>query len=145
MSLRMMTPGNSSLSNPAASNPATGYLRAMILLRRSALLILVLGLFTAACSSSGGDTSTTASADSTTTSTVDPEAFVAAQMCRTLELLSRAGTPPGHAAEAMTATDTADMTSTEKVAYADLIVSAPATDCPEQQRYAEAVAYWLGF
>ncbi len=117
----------------------------MISLRRSALLVLVLALFTAACSSSDGDTTTTSSADTTTTSTVDSEAIAAAQMCRTLELLSRAGTPPGHAAEAMTATDTQDMTSTEKVAYADLIVSAPGTDCPGQQRYADAVAYWLGF
>lgn len=117
----------------------------MTFLRRSAFLVLVLGLLTAACSSSGGDTTTTSGADTTTTSTVDTEAFAAAQMCRTLELLSRAGTPPGHAAEAMTATDTQDMTTAEKAAYADLIVSAPATDCPEQRRYADAVAYWLGF
>jgi ABC-type Fe3+-hydroxamate transport system substrate-binding protein len=131
--------------NSSPSNPVDGYLPAMIFLRRSAFLVLVLALLTAACSSSGGDTTTTASTGTTTTSTIDSEAFAAAQMCRTLELLSRAGTPPGHAAEAMTATDTQDMTTAEKAAYADLIVSAPGTECPEQQRYADAVAYWLGF
>jgi hypothetical protein len=66
-------------------------------------------------------------------------------MCRTLELFSAARVPPPAAAESMTFVDLDGATSQEKAAYGDLLIGAPSEGCPAQFRYAEAIAYWLGF
>ncbi len=109
------------------------------------VLTVALTVLLAACSSSETTTTTSGIDGESATTTTDIGDIGAAEMCRTLELLSHAGTPPGHAATAMAVTDTLDMTPAEMTAYSDLLVSAPRTDCPAQTRYADAVAYWLGF
>jgi len=104
-----------------------------------AAFVVVVALLAAACSPS-----TVESEVSTTTEGPDIEESFAS-MCRTLELLSAAGAPPGRASEAITATDLEDATSTDMELYGAMLVSAPRALCPEQVDYADEIAYWLGF
>jgi len=99
-------------------------------------LALAFGVLAAACSSSAPE-------ETTTTTVTDADAVAA--MCRTLELLSSAGVPAGNAAEAITSTDLDGLSTSEKAAYGELLVRAPAQECPDQIDYADEVAYWLGF
>ena len=110
------------------------------------LLFLTLAMVLVACSSSEDPTTTT-------TTVVDAGADDAAAegppdvaaMCRTLALYSAARVPPAAAAEALIAVDLEGATSQEMAEYGDLLIGAPAEECPEHYRYAEAIQYWLGF
>jgi hypothetical protein len=116
--------------------------------RTTSALILVIALVVVACSG-GGDADTTTTTDSSTT-TLAPEPDVPGgldveAMCRTLELFSASRVPPPTAAESLMFVDLEGATSQEMAAYGDLLIGAPSEGCPAQFRYAEAIAYWLGF
>ena len=103
--------------------------------------VLAVALLSASCSSSDADP-----ADSTTVTNTDElleEAVI--EMCRTLDLFSFAGTPPGNASVAMTETDLVGATTSERTAYGRLLIEAPRAECPEHGLYADEIAYWLGF
>ena len=99
--------------------------------------VVALSVLLASCSSSGSDPD-----DSTTVTTADAAIL---EMCRTLDLFSSAGTPPGNASVAMTETDLVDATPAEQTAYGRLLIDAPRAECPEHTLYADEIAYWLGF
>lgn len=117
-------------------------------LNRKILIVAVLavGLLAASCSSSDAD-----SADSTTV--IEAEGADAddlledsiIEMCRTLDLFSFAGTPPGNASVAMAETDLVGATASEHTAYGRLLIEAPRADCQDHILYADEIAYWLGF
>lgn len=114
-------------------------------MRRPLVFVLAL-LIVSGCSSSGNDTTTTA--DEATTTTADAEAFMLPTvdaMCHTLSLFAAATVPPATAADALVTVDLDNATSQEMADYGDLLIGAPSDACPGQQRYAEAIAYWLGF
>ena len=132
-------------------------------MRRLLPLLFALLLVVAACSSSSDETTTSTLAGQTSGTTEDGGADEGSAddegatngdlevavdveaMCRTLTLYSAARVPPQNAAEGMLFVDLRDATSQERAAYGDLLISAPAIGCPAQQRYAEAIQYWLGF
>ena len=116
--------------------------------RTISALVLAIALVVVACS--GGDDSDTSTTTDSSTTTVAPDFDVPGgldveAMCRTLELFSAARVPPPTAAESMTFVDLEGATSQEMAAYGDLLIGAPSDGCPAQFRYAEAIAYWLGF
>lgn len=115
---------------------------------RKMLIAGVLGIavLSASCSSSGSDaeeSTTVTEAEGTSTDDLLDEAVD--EMCRTLDLFSFAGTPPGNASIAMTETDLVGATATELTVYGRLLVEAPRAECPEHTLYADEIAYWLGF
>lgn len=108
--------------------------------------VLAIAVLAAACSSSDADpdeSTTVPVADVTGTEQLLEEAVV--EMCRTLDLFSFAGTPPGNASVAMNETDLVDATAGERTAYGRLLIEAPRAECIEHARYADEIAYWLGF
>jgi hypothetical protein len=108
--------------------------------------VLAIAVLAAACSSSDADpdeSTTVPVADVTGTEQLLEEAVV--EMCRTLDLFSFAGTPPGNASVAMIETDLVDATAGERTAYGRLLIEAPRAECIEHARYADEIAYWLGF
>jgi hypothetical protein len=108
--------------------------------------VLAIAVLAAACSSSDADpdeSTTVPVADVTGTEQLLEEAVV--EMCRTLDLFSFAGTPPGNASVAMIETDLVDATASERTAYGRLLIEAPRAECIEHARYADEIAYWLGF
>jgi hypothetical protein len=108
--------------------------------------VLAIGVLGASCSSSDGDpddSTTVTEVDGTGTDDLLEEAMV--EMCRTLDLFSFAGTPPGNASVAMTETDLVGATASERTAYGRLLIEAPRAECPEHSLYADEIAYWLGF
>ena len=106
---------------------------------------LVIAVLAASCSSSDADPddSTTVTAEGSGADDLLEEAVV--EMCRTLDLFSFAGTPPGNASVAMTETDLVGATATERTVYGRLLIEAPRAECPEHGPYADEIAYWLGF
>lgn len=118
-------------------------------MRRSIPFLLVtIAVALVACSGGdGADTSTTTDVPATTEAPdlEVPGGLDVEAMCRTLELFSAARVPPPTAAESMTFVDLEGATSREMAAYGDLLIGAPSEGCPSQFRYAEAIAYWLGF
>lgn len=124
-------------------------------------LVVILAAFVAAgCTSSTEDsTSTTVVVDLTDEQQAFIDAFessapngadsaaaleVGESLCVNLELLQAAGTPPGHAADAIEQVLLADATSTEKAEFGVVLAVAPVTLCEDLARYGEAVTYWLG-
>jgi hypothetical protein len=108
--------------------------------------VLAIAVLATACSSSDADpdeSTTVPVADVSGTEQLLEEAVV--EMCRTLDLFSFAGTPPGNASVAMTETDLVDATAGERTAYGRLLIEAPRAECIEHARYADEIAYWLGF
>jgi hypothetical protein len=108
--------------------------------------VLAVAVLSASCSSSGtdpADSTTVTGADEAGTEQLLEEAVV--EMCRTLDLFSFAGTPPGNASVAMNETDLVDATAGERTAYGRLLIEAPRAECSEHARYADEIAYWLGF
>lgn len=108
--------------------------------------VLAIAVLGASCSSSDGDpddSTTVTEVDGTGTDDLLEEAMV--EMCRTLDLFSFAGTPPGNASVAMTETDLVGATASERTAYGRLLIEAPRAECPEHSLYADEIAYWLGF
>jgi hypothetical protein len=108
--------------------------------------VLAIGVLAASCSSSGTDpaaSTTVTGAEGTGTDDLLEEAVV--EMCRTLDLFSFAGTPPGNASVAMTETDLVGATASERTAYGRLLIEAPRAGCHEHGLYADEIAYWLGF
>jgi hypothetical protein len=106
---------------------------------------LVISVLAASCSSSDADPD-----DSTTVTEAEGEGGddlaeeAVVEMCRTLDLFSFAGTPPGNASVAMTETDLVGATASERTAYGRLLIEAPRAECPEHSLYADEIAYWLG-
>jgi hypothetical protein len=108
--------------------------------------VLAIAVLATACSSSDADpdeSTTVPVADVSGTEQLLEEAVV--EMCRTLDLFSFAGTPPGNASVAMIETDLVDATAGERTAYGRLLIEAPRAECIEHARYADEIAYWLGF
>ena len=108
--------------------------------------VLAVALLSASCSSSDADpadSTTVTDAEGTGTDELLEEAVI--EMCRTLDLFSFAGTPPGNASVAMTETDLVGATTSERTAYGRLLIEAPRAECPEHGLYADEIAYWLGF
>jgi hypothetical protein len=108
--------------------------------------VLAIAVLGASCSSSdgdNGDSTTVTEAERTGTDDLLEEAVL--EMCRTLDLFSFAGTPPGNASVAMTETDLVDATAGERTAYGRLLIEAPRAECSEHSLYADEIAYWLGF
>lgn len=108
--------------------------------------VLAVALLSASCSSSDAEpenSTTVTEAEGTGTEEMLKEAI--AEMCRTLDLFSVAGTPPGNASVAMAETDLAGATASERTAYGRVLIEAPREDCPEHGLYADEIAYWLGF
>jgi hypothetical protein len=108
--------------------------------------VLAIAVLATACSSSDADpdeSTTVPVADVSGTEQLLEEAVV--EMCRTLDLFSFAGTPPGNASVAMIETDLVDATASERTAYGRLLIEAPRAECIEHARYADEIAYWLGF
>lgn len=74
------------------------------------------------------------------------EALAAGEtVCLNLALLQASGTPPGHAADAIDLILLDGASVGEKAEFGLILALAPSTLCLDTQRYAESVAYWLGF
>jgi hypothetical protein len=116
-----------------------------IVLKRKPLAagIMAFALVLGSCSSSTTETSTAADSEDTASDEVQAEAVAA--MCRTLDLLSSAGTPPGNASVAMDETDLEGATASERTLYGRVLIEAPRDECREHIDYADEIAYWLGF
>jgi hypothetical protein len=116
-----------------------------IVLNRKALAagIVAFALVLGSCSSSTTEASTTTESEDTASDELQAEAVSA--MCRTLDLLSSAGTPPGNASVAMDETDLEGATASERTLYGRVLIEAPRDGCPEHIDYADEIAYWLGF
>ncbi|MCB1246533.1 MAG: hypothetical protein KDB69_04645 [Acidimicrobiia bacterium] len=69
----------------------------------------------------------------------------AESVCRDLKLLQAAGTPPGHAANAIESVVLDSETATERADYGLVLALAPTVLCEEVFRFAEQVSYWLGY
>jgi hypothetical protein len=110
--------------------------------RYGLIAVVAFALLVAACSSSESDV-----ASSTTMIDASEELATEAisEMCRTLDLFSFAGTPPGNASEALAETDLVAATAVERTAYGRVLIEAPRAECPEHVQYADEIAYWLGF
>jgi len=107
---------------------------------------LAIAVLSASCSSSDGDpTDSTTVTESEGEGTDDLLEEAIVEMCRTLDLFSFAGTPPGNASVAMTETDLVGATATERTVYGRLLIEAPRAECQEHGLYADEIAYWLGF
>ena len=116
-----------------------------IVLNRKALAagIVAFALVLGACSSSTTESSTSTEATDAASDELQAEAVTA--MCRTLDLLSSAGTPPGNASVAMDETDLEGATASERTLYGRVLIEAPRNECPVHIDYADEIAYWLGF
>ena len=150
-------------------------MRVTTIRRLVALIVVALSIAACTSAGSGDPSTTSASSSTTTTpiagdgapDDASPElrafwaAFVATapagdvdqqgvvdtadRLCVGLELMQAAGTPPGHAADAIARVLLAGLSESDKARFGTILAIAPSTMCDQVDRYAESVAYWLGF